>query len=61
LQVKYGLITLMKQTMQLCELVTNVDLECPLEKGDMTLTKEVALPAQIPPVSEAYTWESYRY
>lgn len=50
LQVKYGLIRLINQEADLCEQLTNVDLECPLEKGEMTLTKQVDLPAQIPPV-----------
>ncbi|KAF7595886.1 Phosphatidylglycerol/phosphatidylinositol transfer protein [Aspergillus hancockii] len=49
LEVKYGLITLIRQTASLCEQIVNVDLKCPLEKGDMTLTKQVDLPKQIPP------------
>lgn len=50
-EVKWGVITLVKQTMDLCEQIENVDLKCPLEKGKMTLTKQVDLPKQIPPVS----------
>jgi hypothetical protein len=49
LQVKYGLITLINQESDLCEAVGKVDLECPLDKGDMSLTKDVDLPKQIPP------------
>jgi hypothetical protein len=50
LTVKYGLITIIKQTADLCENVKNVDLECPLEKDkDTALTKEVDLPKEIPP------------
>jgi len=49
LEVKWGLITLIKQTVDLCEQLKNVDLECPLEKGKMVLTKQVDLPNQIPP------------
>ncbi|KAF4552906.1 putative phosphatidylglycerol/phosphatidylinositol transfer protein [Elsinoe fawcettii] len=49
LQVKYGLITIIRQTADLCDTVKNVDLECPLEKGVMTLTKDVDLPKEIPP------------
>jgi len=48
LQVKYGLITLINQEADLCDQVKNVDLECPLEKGPMELTKVVSLPNQIP-------------
>ncbi|OJJ76427.1 hypothetical protein ASPBRDRAFT_408894 [Aspergillus brasiliensis CBS 101740] len=55
LEVKYGLITLVKQTADLCEQIVNVDLECPLEKGRMSLTKQVELPRQIPPV-RGFLW-----
>lgn len=49
LSVKYGLITIIRQTADLCDTVKNVDLECPLKKGDLKLSKDVDLPAQIPP------------
>ncbi|PYH95999.1 putative ML domain protein [Aspergillus ellipticus CBS 707.79] len=49
LEVKYGLITLVRQRADLCDQIVNVDLECPLEKGEMVLTKQVELPSQIPP------------
>lgn len=49
LQVKYGLITLIKQQADLCEQIVNVDLKCPLEEGEMSFTKDVDLPAHIPP------------
>jgi len=50
LQVKYNnIITLIKQTVDLCEQVVNVDLECPLDKGSITIKKDVELPSQIPP------------
>ncbi|KAK4544026.1 hypothetical protein LTR36_004524 [Oleoguttula mirabilis] len=49
LQVKYGLITIIRQTADLCETVGKVDLECPLNKDKETaLSKEVDLPNQIP-------------
>jgi len=47
-QVKYGLITLIKQTLDLCDQVINVNLKCPLDKGPLKLTKEVTLPGHIP-------------
>lgn len=53
LEVKWGLITLIQQTVDLCDQLKNVDLECPLEKGKMVLTKQVDLPKQIPPVGVA--------
>ncbi|PWY73588.1 putative ML domain protein [Aspergillus heteromorphus CBS 117.55] len=49
LEVKYGLITLVRQRADLCDQIVNVDLECPLQKGKMVLTKQVDLPSQIPP------------
>ena len=49
LSVKYGLITIIRQTADLCDTVGKVDLECPLKKGETALTKDVELPKQIPP------------
>ncbi|KUI53767.1 Phosphatidylglycerol/phosphatidylinositol transfer protein [Cytospora mali] len=48
LQVKYGLIRLISTKADLCEQVQNVDMECPIEKGDITITKTVELPKEIP-------------
>ncbi|KAG9681031.1 phosphatidylglycerol/phosphatidylinositol transfer protein precursor, partial [Aureobasidium melanogenum] len=49
LQVKYGLIRIINQEADLCDNLKNVDLECPLKKGPMELTKDVDLPKEIPP------------
>ncbi|KAL2132128.1 hypothetical protein VTI74DRAFT_4163 [Chaetomium olivicolor] len=49
LEVKYGYIRLIKTTADLCEEIKNVDLECPIEKGKISLTKSVDLPKEIPP------------
>ncbi|KAG2163380.1 hypothetical protein D6C84_07825 [Aureobasidium pullulans] len=49
LQVKYGLIRIINQEADLCENLKNVDLECPLKKGPIDLTKDVDLPKEIPP------------
>lgn len=49
LQVKYGVIRIINQQADLCETVKNVDLECPLKKGELKLVKEVNLPNEIPP------------
>lgn len=51
LQVKYGLIRLVNTEADLCEQVSNVDLSCPIKKGKTTITKDVELPKEIPPVS----------
>ncbi|KAK6458916.1 Phosphatidylglycerol/phosphatidylinositol transfer protein [Scheffersomyces xylosifermentans] len=47
--VKYGFIKLIHQTFDLCEQITKVDLECPIKKGTITLTKEVEIPNEVPP------------
>ena len=50
LSVKYGLITIIRQTADLCGTVGKVDLACPLQKDkDTKLSKEVDLPKEIPP------------
>jgi hypothetical protein len=50
LQVKYGLIRLINTEANLCEQVSNVDLSCPIKQGKISITKDVALPNEIPPV-----------
>lgn len=50
LQVKYGLITLINQERDACDTVEQADLKCPLKKGELSLTKDVQLPREIPPV-----------
>jgi len=60
LQVKYGLIRLVNTEADLCQQVSNVDLECPIKKGKITITKDVELPKEIPPgtytvFADAYT------
>ncbi|CAK7203647.1 Phosphatidylglycerol/phosphatidylinositol transfer protein [Sporothrix eucalyptigena] len=49
LQVKYGLIRLISTTADLCEQIQNVELECPIEKGLISIVKSVDLPREIPP------------
>jgi hypothetical protein len=50
-EVKYGFIKLLTGTADLCEKAAEVDLECPLKKGEIKIRKIVELPSQIPPVS----------
>ena len=54
LQVKYGLIKLVNTEADLCDQVSNVDLECPIKKGQRIIRKEVELPKEIPPVSLSF-------
>jgi hypothetical protein len=49
LTVKYGLIRLISTKADLCEQISNVDLECPVERGVLRITKSVELPKEIPP------------
>ncbi|KAI0406915.1 ml domain-containing protein [Xylaria palmicola] len=49
LVVKYGLIRLISTTADLCEQVENVDLKCPIEKGVLSITKDVDIPKEVPP------------
>ena len=51
LSVKLGLITLLRRREDLCEQMKQVDKECPLQVGELTLGREVELPKVIPPVS----------
>ncbi len=50
LQVKYGLITLINQERDACDTIEQADLKCPLKKGELSMTKSVDLPREIPPV-----------
>ena len=53
LEVKYGYIRLIRQEADLCEQMKSaVDEDCPLI-GEKTITKDVNLPKEIPPVSES--------
>ncbi|KAI2607304.1 phosphatidylinositol/phosphatidylglycerol transfer protein [Hypoxylon fragiforme] len=49
LVVKYGLIRLISTKADLCEQIQNVDLKCPIEKGDLSITKSVEIPKEVPP------------
>ncbi|KAK6463134.1 Phosphatidylglycerol/phosphatidylinositol transfer protein [Scheffersomyces coipomensis] len=47
--VRYGFIKLIHQTFDFCEEVSKIDLECPISKGQQVITKEVAIPNEVPP------------
>ncbi|KXJ92200.1 ML domain-domain-containing protein [Microdochium bolleyi] len=49
LVVKYGLIRLISTTADFCEQLGNVDLKCPVEKGDLEVVKSVEIPKEVPP------------
>ncbi|KAK9354180.1 ML domain-containing protein [Lipomyces doorenjongii] len=48
-EVRYGFIRLVKETIDLCEQLENADRPCPLEKGTIKFSKTVELPNEIPP------------
>ena len=48
--VKYGVITLLRQNLDLCEQMKNIDEECPLKEGPMSVKKDVEIPKEVPPV-----------
>ena len=50
LVVKYGFIQLIQTTVDLCEQIRSIGLDCPIKAGETTITKSVALPQEIPPV-----------
>jgi len=49
LSVKYGAIKLLNKKYDLCELAPQIDKECPLQAGEITIQKTVQLPDDIPP------------
>ncbi|MCJ1364786.1 Phosphatidylglycerol/phosphatidylinositol transfer protein [Acarospora aff. strigata] len=49
LEVKYGLVKLINQEADLCEQIKNVDLKCPLKKGETNITKVIDIPKEVPP------------
>lgn len=47
--VRYGFIRLIHQTYDLCEEAKNIDLECPIKKGENIISKLVEIPEEVPP------------
>ncbi|CCE83905.1 Piso0_004502 [Millerozyma farinosa CBS 7064] len=47
--VRYGFIKLLHETYDVCEEITKVDLECPIESGKQVITKTVEIPYEVPP------------
>lgn len=57
--VSYGFITLVRQTYDLCEVLPEVDMECPVSKGFISVTREVEIPDGIPPGEYSIHAEAY--
>ncbi|KAI8090812.1 ML domain-containing protein [Thamnidium elegans] len=51
-QVKLGVVTLIRKRFDLCDTLENnkdkVDLQCPIEKGNLKITQKITLPKEIP-------------
>ncbi|KAI9272168.1 ML domain-containing protein [Helicostylum pulchrum] len=47
--VKYGVVRLLQKKFDFCDKIQEVDEKCPLPEGDLTFSKVVALPKEIPP------------
>jgi len=59
-EVRYGFIRLVKETIDLCEQMEKAEKSCPIEKGVIKFSKSVDLPSEIPPgkynvIARAYT------
>jgi len=48
-EVKLGYIVLIRKTFDFCEEIKKIDLECPIEKGPLKVSKDEQLPKEIPP------------
>lgn len=48
LDVRWNLVRLLHRPVDLCEQVENVDLHCPLKKGETVIRKTMELPKRIP-------------
>jgi len=49
IEVKYGFIKLLNTKADLCEQIGNIDMECPIENGRMTIQKDLEIPKEVPP------------
>lgn len=57
--VRYGFIVLVNKRYDLCELLPEVELECPVKAGYLRLERTVELPEEVPP--GFYTVEAKAY
>lgn len=63
LEVSFGFIKLVQQTVGLCDQVGAVNLTCPLEKGEVRIVKEAEIPKEAPPgqytvKADVYTFDN---
>jgi hypothetical protein len=47
--VKMGVVQILKRSFDLCEEIQRVDMQCPLQQGNVTLVRDVEIPGEVPP------------
>jgi hypothetical protein len=57
-KVKLGVIKLVEQRLDLCKEITQIERECPVEKGRVDIKHTVDIPREVPPVSTRI-WENF--
>lgn len=57
--LNYGTIPVVDETLDLCDLVTQVDKQCPLQKGPFPLKITANIPDYVPTVSNLFIVKSH--
>jgi hypothetical protein len=59
LKIEYNSIPILKHEADLCDLLPNVNLSCPLKKGTWSITKEVEITSLVPQGKYVVTADVY--
>ncbi|KAJ3009901.1 Phosphatidylglycerol/phosphatidylinositol transfer protein [Thoreauomyces humboldtii] len=59
--VKLGLIKLLDTRLNLCDEITKIDRECPIEKGPVDINTTVKIPGELPPGYYKVHLQAYNY
>ena len=59
LTVKYNSVSILKQEADLCDLLPNVNLSCPIKKGVLSIKDEVEITSQVPEGKYIVTADAY--
>ncbi|GMM50670.1 sterol transporter [Starmerella bacillaris] len=57
--VTYGFIILVNKRYDLCELLPEVSMECPVSKGKLSIVKTVEIPEEVPPGEYSVQAQAY--
>jgi hypothetical protein len=49
--VKLGIIKLFDDVVDMCEQLKNVQVDCPISAGPLTIQRTVDIPREVPPVT----------